>query len=190
MASWTATPDEFRWTRDARANAARFRNGNPPGALWPEVLIRESEPHFERANFTRLALLDPARPIERRLVELHAVLSRTALKSPVHWVLQSDAGLQAAAMRLAERGDHSPEVERELAVRALSHRKFLEAASHFERAALPDAASRDALLRAYALAMAGRDEAAIRTAEAAGLERSPEYARAWTSVVELMETAR
>jgi predicted membrane-bound spermidine synthase len=182
-ASWTRLPDEFRWIRDNEAQARRFASGSSPGSLWPRSALEQSALHFTRANFTRQALLDPERPIEHRLAELHGVLTRTSLESPVLWLLGSDRVLAELASRVSVRDD--PAVQRELAISALARRDFERAAEHLARAAPADAPSREALLHAYALALAGRSDEAERVAAAAGLERS-EFASAWRAIVDWM----
>jgi predicted membrane-bound spermidine synthase len=189
VASWTRIPDEFQWIQRADENARRFASGSIPGALWPRTAIEQSLPYFEQANFIRVALLDPERPIERRLAELHGVLSKTSLQSPVHWLLGSDTVLAAAAVRLAERGDSSREVHAELATAALARRDFGRAAGHFGQATGTDTATRESLLQAYSLAMAGRPDEARLVAQTAGLAQSAEFASAWRSVVELIESS-
>ncbi|MEE2663625.1 MAG: fused MFS/spermidine synthase [Myxococcota bacterium] len=187
VASWTRLPDEFDWTRDEHARISRFVSGSKPGGLWPRSVLEQSVPHFEMANFLRNVLFDSDRPIERRLAELHAVLSTASLESPVRWILGSNDTIAAAAARLADRGDSSPEVHSELATAALARRDFDRAADQLGLAGRPDTPSRENLLRAYALAMAGRPDEARRVAQAAGLEQSAEFATAWLAIVALIE---
>ena len=188
VSSWTRTPEAFHWIRDAQANGDRFSNGNAPGSLWPAALVTASGPHFARTNFLRSLLLDPARPLDRRLAELHVILSQTDLEAPVHWILGSDAARAELATRSYEEGNQDPEVLRELGTSAFARRDFAEAAAYFGQAAEPGIGSRDSLLQAYALVLAGRSNAAQTLARQSGLATSPETSGAWRSILGLVES--
>ena len=187
ISSWTETPREFHWMRDQQASARRFANGHAPGSLWPDELVMESAAHFERANFLRVLLMDPPRPLDRRIAELHAVLTRSPLEAPISWILGSDARRAEIAARRYAAGDRSVELEREMGTAALARRDFTSAAAHFGAAAEGATTKRDALLQAYALVLGGHSDDARAIANRVRFAESDQTRGAWESILGLLE---
>jgi predicted membrane-bound spermidine synthase len=186
VSSWTRVPEAFSWIHNAASSAQRFAADTAPGALWPRSLVQATRPHFERANLNRMLLLNPPRPLDRRIAELHATLTRTALEAPALWILDSDTRRAAIASRAYARGDRSRAVLREMGVSALARREYRAAASYLKGSSR-DAGSEEALLEAYALVLAGEPATARAVAREANLAGSPLTRGAWLSIVGLIE---
>jgi hypothetical protein len=144
----------------ARARAA-FASSSLIRRLWPPGLIDQTLPFFEEQRMINRVLWDGGKPL-RLVDDLHAVLTRTSLRTLPLWMLGSDAVKQAVA---AGGNDGTGNVEYLRGLQLLVSRDYGSAASYFslaERGGLRIPALRPML--AYALCLAGRLDLADRIA--------------------------
>ena len=143
----------YRSWGDPRAARQRFASSAFIRGLWPPLLRQRTEDWFEVQ-----AIVDDEYG-ERRLnsiQSLHAVLTRSLLRTLPILLAHSDLVIQGIAVRAYQDGKRGSGLEWEMGVRALSQRDYGAAAQHF---ALVDEASRRVraqLLRALALGLADR----------------------------------
>jgi predicted membrane-bound spermidine synthase len=161
----TAPPSSFEaqhrlyaeWL-DPRAGRARFARSPLVDRLWPRSLRSTPASFFDLQH-----LLDSFGQDIRgdrwseRLTDLSAVLGRSGARTPVLWLLGSDADAQriidAAAAEVRER----PDVQLHLAARALADRDYPSALGALERASKsPDRFERATALRLFTLCEMGR----------------------------------
>jgi predicted membrane-bound spermidine synthase len=169
------TPPEYAAWFDTEAARERFAASGFVAKLWPEALRRASLPYFAHQRAIDHATFAPL-SLDRDIGALHAVLRETDLRSPVLWLLDSDADAQRAALETEGAAREHPEVLLHLAAGALAERRFADAAQILARAETRADGEhrRDAFrLRIYALCLAGRLDEAARLATSRYAERAP-----------------
>jgi hypothetical protein len=168
------SPEYAAWF-DTDAARGRFARSEWVSRRWPERLRSGSLPYFavqraiDHATFAPMAL-------DQDIEALHAVLTRTDLRSPVLWLLYSELDTLRAARELSEAAREEPQVLAHLAAGALAERRFDEAAELFARAEERSAGTRRRdlfRLRVYALCLAGRVVEAESLARVRYSDRSP-----------------
>ena len=138
------------------ADGARRRYETSPWVrrLWPAALRELTPPWFDmQRRYDQMTQWSRTNTWD----DTHAVLTGTTLETLPLLLLGSDPDQQRAAAELAARGEDPVFVHRQRAIRALSGRRFAEAATEAEAALALE--PRDAHLRAlvaYALACDGR----------------------------------
>ena len=103
---------------------------------------------------------------------MHRVLTESDLETLPQWILGSDAGMARAAGRATETGLEGVGIDFQLAVDALSKRRYTQAAAIFERARkrpVSDAHRELIYYELYARCMAGQFEQARELADKAGI---------------------
>ena len=169
------TPPDYDAWFDTDAARERFARSEWVARRWPERLRSASLPYFavqraiDHATFAHMAL-------DQDIEALHEVLTRTELRSPVLWLLDSDLDTQRAAHAVSEAAREEPAVLGHLAAGAMAERRFDEAADLFARAEerIEGPRRRDLFrLRIYALCLAGRVDEAESLAEVRYAHRSP-----------------
>ncbi len=140
---------------DAEACRARFRASPFVARLWPPELIEASLPFFEFQSLTNRG----ATPGQEAMDSVHRILTGSALKTPVLWLLGSNADLQRGVeIATASELGQAP-MQFHLGVRLISERSYAAAASAFGRAeAEPGLHERSFGLRLYSLCLAGQAE--------------------------------
>jgi spermidine synthase len=159
-----------RRAREAFEQSAFIRS------LWPEALVSQTLPFFERQRVVNRIMFEGASPL-RHVEELHALLTGTSLQQLPLWALGSDDVQQQIA---AAGDDGSYMVPYVRGVRALAARHYAAAAEEFadaERRGLRAATSRP--LMVYALCLAGRLDAAHRLADGE-MPNDPDRRYFWT----------
>jgi predicted membrane-bound spermidine synthase len=139
--------------------------------LWPDALAARTLPFFDHQRAINRLMAEGANPL-RHIEEVHALLTKTALRRLPLWELGSNDVVQRIA---DERDDGTGRAEYMLGVRGLVARDYRGAAEYFagaERRGLQVPTSRP--LQAYALALAGDLDAAGRLAPAADVADSDE----------------
>jgi predicted membrane-bound spermidine synthase len=152
---------------NVEAARARFRESPLVEALWPERLRAASLPYFEWQRILNDFLWDEGDPNESSVDDLHRVLTRSSLRTPALWLLDSDADRQ----RILDQADAGrrahPALQLHLGIRRLAARDYAGALEPLQRAEAGQRLRRQALgLRIFALAMDGRVETARRLARA------------------------
>jgi spermidine synthase len=163
-----------RWM-ETNAARRRFRDSEFIGRAWPEPLRARTLPYFDTQRTINEVTARPfLKPTWRRqMVNLHAVLTETDLRTLVLWLLDTDADALRAIDRSIARGDPAGPHAMELGARALADRDFERAAHYFEGAVAHEPANPSAFhYQLYALCLAGRVAEAERV-----VERSPERLR-------------
>jgi hypothetical protein len=146
---------------DAAIDVARSRRAFEASPFihsrWPERLIAATLPYFEHQGTINQVLWQTGSPLHR-IETLHRLLTETPLRTLPLWLLGSDAVLEATARR---HDDGSGAVMQVRGLTALANRDYPGAAALFaeaERRGLAAAEPRS--LRAYALCLGGRCDAA------------------------------
>jgi spermidine synthase len=177
----TVPPEYAEWM-DAEGARERFVASDWIGGLWPTELRSATVPYFaHQAVANGTAFSGSFTSLDDGIARLDAVLSETDLRSPVLWLLNSDADILRAAGQVRGPEASHPAVQHQLGIARLAERRYAEAAEAFARAAghPHDATRKQAFrLRVYALCLAGRcDEgealARERYAAAAPRELAP-----------------
>jgi hypothetical protein len=152
---------------DVEAARARFRESPLIEALWPERLRAASLPYFEWQRILNDFLWDEGDPNESSVDDLHRVLTRSSLRTPALWLLDSDADRQQILDRADAGRRAHPALQLHLGIRRLAARDYAGALEPLQRAEAAERLRRQALgLRIFALAMDGRVETARRLARA------------------------
>ena len=156
----------------------RFEASDFIRAAWPEALRERTLPYFEYQGLVNRFGVSNRRRQRRpweSVSELHAVLTRTPLRTLALWYL----GTGADELRIVERvgslsGPPGP-ILSQLGLRALADRDFAGASEYMGRAVEASPGS-PALhyFRLYALCMAGRTEEAERLVRQANRWRAPD----------------
>lgn len=149
------TPEYLSWLEPGGARR-RFEASPWIAAHWPAELFRASQPYFGTQPILNGEVApDP----NANLATVDAILRHTELRTPVLWLLGSDAREQEIVdLRLAKDG-HRPDYAYALGVRALAARDYREAAARFAEAAALKRGNIGPLL-AYTLCRAGLPEKA------------------------------
>jgi spermidine synthase len=139
--------------------------------LWPPGLREATLPYFAwQAVLHRSLYADLGKPVEE-LPELHRVLTTSDLETLPLWMLGTDADEGAAARAAQAKGRRGVLLDYQLGATALSRRQWGVAARHFAEAQQRAANRELVYYRTYALARAGRDEAARAVSRQAGLPK-------------------
>jgi hypothetical protein len=160
----------------ARAEARRrFETSAWIAAHWPEALARATLPYFDSQP-----ILDGQFEVaDQNLLLVDDFLSKSDLRVPVLWLLDSDVPeQQALARRVREAGPEAwqrPDYAYAGGVGALADRKFAEAAGLFTAEART-APWHGGAPAAYAWCRAGQPK---RAAEVPGAEKLPSKLRCW-----------
>jgi predicted membrane-bound spermidine synthase len=156
---------------DPRADRARWSRSELADRLFPPALRTGSLPFFEIQH-----LLDSfgegirSDRWSERLTDLRAVLARSSLRTPVLWLLGSDADAQRIIDAAGPGARELPEVQLHLAARALAERDYPSALRWLERAQdSPRTFERAAALRLFTLCQLHRPG----EAQALALELAP-----------------
>jgi spermidine synthase len=149
------TPEYLSWLEPDGARR-RFEASPWIAAHWPAGLVPASLPYFATQPILNGEIApDP----NANLAEVDAILRHTDLRTPVLWLLGSDAREQEIVdLRLAA-GGHRPDYAYALGVRALAARDYPKAAERFAEAAALKRGNIGPLL-AYSLCRAGRPQEA------------------------------
>lgn len=139
---------------DPAACRERFRTSAFIRKLWPPELVEATLPFFEFQGLIN----GSGNPAAQSMDAVHRLLTGSMLKTPVLWLLGSNADLQrgvevATAVDLAQ-----PPMQYHLGARLMSERAYFAASAAFARAEAEPALKERALgMRLYALCLAGQD---------------------------------
>jgi spermidine synthase len=142
--------------------------------MWPPGLRERTLPFFDSqkiVNDTLSRVYHMGTPVG--IGDLESILTGTALRAPVLWIMGSDSDEQRAAAEARAQGARDPMLDEVEGIGAMADRDYRRAEVLFSRAE-PLAAEGDRLrkFRILALGLAGDREGAARLLESAG---------AWTS---------
>jgi len=153
---------------DPRAGRARFAESELAARLFPARARDAALSYFELQHLLDTFGADIRSDAwSERLTDLRAVLGRSALRTPVLWLLGSDADVQRIIDSAPAAARRRPDVQLHLAARAIADRDDEAALAALARAADdPDNFERATALRLFLLCRQGR------RAEAAALARS------------------
>jgi hypothetical protein len=131
--------------------------------LWPKELLDATLPFFDQQRILNRVFWDGGRPL-RQIDDLHALLTKTPLRTLPLWILGSDAVKERIAQNASDR---TGSVEYARALSALAARDYVSAAALF-RAAEQQGLDAEPVraLSVYALCLTGRIDAARQAAEA------------------------
>lgn len=149
------------WTKSGDEARQRFV-ADPVIRRWfPEAMIEGAGPWFRAQH-----IIDAYAHWRSPSVELaHELLTTTDLRTPVLWILGSDADIQRILEEASADELATPEAAYHVGVGHLARRRWREAAEALEQAmADSDHGGRAARLRAYAWKMAGDEASAARAA--------------------------
>jgi hypothetical protein len=150
-------PEDYRLWRDTSASAVRFRTSPLVETLWPGRLRMDSAAYFGTQSLINLSAYAELTPLDHAIAGLHDVLTRTDLRSPVLWALDSDADIQRVMASADPSLRRGPGAAFHRAARLLADRRFGAAADAFAAAEAHPQWGRDAFrLRVYALCLDGR----------------------------------
>jgi len=168
---------------DPRASRARFAESDLTARLLPERVRGAALSYFDVQH-----LLDTfgagirSDAWSERLTDLRAVLGRSALRTPVLWLLGSDADVQRIIDTAPAASRERADVQLHLAARAVADRNDDAALAALERAARePEAFEHATALRLFLLCKNGQREEAARLARrsAPQLGRGPRIDDLW-----------
>jgi spermidine synthase len=151
---------------DEAAARDRFRQSPLIQRLWPERLRDASLPYFEFQNIIN-AHWYGAKPKEQPDIEnVHNLLTRSSLSTPVLWGLGSDSDIQRIVAEAGPAEQAQPRIQFQLGIRNIAERKYGEAVEALSRAELlPQLRETAFRLRIYALCMAGQTVQAQQVAQ-------------------------
>jgi predicted membrane-bound spermidine synthase len=158
----------------------RFARSGFVRRLWPEPLRRRTLEAFEQQGPVLQAAWVRYGAQPSGLGELHALLSRSGLRTAVLWLMGSDVFEERAARAAAERGTDDPEIDEVLGIAAMADRDYAGAERRFARAQPHSrAAGRLLAWRVLALCLAGEADAAaaLAAAGAGACEGEPGWAQ-------------
>ncbi len=156
--------DYVGWLKSDSARE-RFQKSEHIRGVWPKDLIDAASPHFQERNYIHdLNCVPPNRMSEWRfgsLAAIHHLQTKTKLRTPVLWSLNSSHQHEAAVAKLMEREADNSQVLTHRAHFALADHDFNGAAKLYERVLTklsPQTAEyqRCWLRNIYALCMAAR----------------------------------
>jgi len=153
----------------------RFRESAFVRELLSDDLREEVLDWFDEQGLIDRTIFQEIQTFPERLAALHLVLTGSRLETLAQWILGSDAGMIHAAKQAAAAGRQAPGIDFQLAVDALSQRRYAEAARTFERARKhPAEVTRRELIyyEIYALCLADHFDDARRLAAKAAIGRS------------------
>lgn len=140
---------------DAEACRERFRTSPFIKRLWPPDLMQASLPFFEFQSLTNRG----ATPGQEAMDSVHRLLTGSVLKTPVLWLLGSNADLQRGVEVATPSELAQAPMQFHLGVRLISERSYAAAASAFGRAEADRGLhERSFGLRLYSLCLAGQLE--------------------------------
>jgi spermidine synthase len=165
-----ASSREYWAMMDPERCRERFLHSSFVRRMWPLGLPEQTLPFFESQKILNNVLSQVYRmgtPVG--ISDLESTLTGTALRTPVLWIMGSDAEEQRAATEARRQGAWEPMLEEIQGVGAMADREYRRAAELFGRAE-PFAAQGDRLrkYRMLALGLAGEREQAARLLESAG----------------------
>jgi predicted membrane-bound spermidine synthase len=168
----------YRPWMDPTLTRRRFEASDFIRAAWPEALRERTLPYFEYQELVnRFGFVIPRRqrsPWEF-VSELHAVLTRTPLRTLPLWYLGTGADELRIVERVGSRSNPSGLILSQLGLRALADRDFARASEYLGRAG--EAGPRSPVLdyfHLYALCMEGRTDEAERLVRQANRWRAPD----------------
>lgn len=163
--------DYVTWLQ-SNASRERFLKSGHIRAIWPKELIETASPHFDVRNYIHdLNCVPPNRMSGWKfgsLAAIHHLQTKTTLRTPVLWSLNSSHQYEAAVAKLMERESDNSQVLTHRAHFALADRNFSEAAKLYGRVLTklsPQTVEyqRCWLRNVYALCMAAKPDAARLT---------------------------
>jgi hypothetical protein len=139
----------------------RFARSEFVRRLWPDAVRRRTIDAFAEASPVLRYAWGSHGVSATGIWDLHALLTGTSLRTPILWLMGSDALLDEAARSARARGMAEPELDELLGVSAMADHDYAAAEAQFARAQ-PFAASPDRLVqwRVLALCLTGQREAA------------------------------
>jgi hypothetical protein len=170
--------DAYRELQRPDACAERFRRSEVVRRLWPAGLRERTPPWFAWQGVFNRDYDAAARP--EAMAELWAVLGETRLVTLPLLQLDSEPRVRATARRRHLEGGSHPALAFHLGAAALADRDY-ESAARFFAAAREEgnAFHSPRLLRALALALAGRHDEALAGVVALAPASLPAHARPW-----------
>jgi spermidine synthase len=147
----------FQSFTDVAAARERFRQSPLIKRLWPEQLLNESLSYFEFQNIIN-AQWYGAKPKQQPDIEdVHNLLTRSSLSTPVLWRLGSDSDIQRIVANAGPAELAQPAIQYQLGIRFISERNYAAAVESLSRAEqLPQLRETAFRLRIYALCMSGQ----------------------------------
>jgi len=140
---------------DVDTSREGFRSSPWIKRLWPERMLTESLPYFDFQDTINAFLFKRISP-HQAIEDAHNLLTRSALTTPVLWILGSNSDLQriVADANPVERAQ--PAMQFHLGIRLISERNYSAAVEHLNQAESSQGLSQVAFrLRIYALCMSG-----------------------------------
>ena len=158
----------FASLADADAARARFPESRLIQRLWPEPLIERSVPYFDFQRIINDLIGLSGNPLSRNLVDLHFVITRSALTGPALWHMGSSPDVQAIIADLSPEEQALPLWQYQIAAGLFSERRYVEAAEGLRKAEEHTALFAMArLFRVYSLCLLQQVDAAERLAQQA-----------------------
>jgi spermidine synthase len=142
----------------------RFLQSSFAHRMWPPELRERTLPFFDTQKVVNRTLSRAyGMGVPVGIADLESTLTRTALRTPVLWIMGSDADEQRAAAEARRQGAREPMLDEVEGIGAMADRDYRHAAECLARAE-PFAAEPDRLrkYRILALGLAGEHEEAAR----------------------------
>ncbi len=146
---------------DVAAARERFQHSSFIQRLWPARLLTESVPYFEFQDIINTHLYGSWLPRNPGMENVHNLLTRSSLSTPVLWLLGSQPDIQRIIASAEPKELATPDAQYHLGVGLISERKYAEAVAPLSRAEQMRQLREDAFgLRIYALSMSGQTRSA------------------------------
>ncbi len=160
---------------DIVAARQRFQDSPLITRLWPERLRAASLPYFEFQDAINAHMYGNLVKSAPAIEDVHRVLTRSSLSTPVIWRLASDSDIQRIVAEATPEELANPVLQFHLGIRLIAERNYAAAADALSRAEqLPEVSDNAFALHIYALCMSGQ----IRQAEDLTREPFAQFLRA------------
>jgi spermidine synthase len=142
---------------DVAAARERFQQSPLIKRLWPARLLTASLPYFEFQGFINTYLYGSSLQYSPPFEDIHRLLTRSSLVTPVLWFLDSNADTQNILAEAEPTELARPAMQYHLGIRFIAERHYAEAVEPLSRAELmPELRDQAFRLRIYALCMEGQ----------------------------------
>jgi spermidine synthase len=153
---------------DFVAARQRFQDSPLITRLWPERLRAASLPYFEFQDVINAHMYGNLVRSAPAIEDVHRVLTRSSLSTPVIWRLASNSDIQRIVVEATPEELANPVLQFHLGIRLIAERNYAAAADALSRAEqLPEVSDNAFALHIYALCMSGQ------TRQAEDLTREP-----------------
>jgi spermidine synthase len=153
---------------DIAAARQRFQDSPLIKRLWPPRRLAASLPYFEFQEVINAHLYGDLVKASPAIEDVHRVVTRSSLSTPVVWRLASNSDIQRLVSDATPQELANPLLQFHLGIRLIAERNYAAAAEALSRAEqLPDVSDNAFALHVYALCMSGE------TRQAEDLIRDP-----------------